>query len=647
MAYLERYNFTFNETIDRRNPTNLNDYEVKILEKDYTGESEEILAVENPVQINYNNSSEKIFEPLNGSEVTLNLIATEEFQLEDLYTEDELRWLVEVYRNNSIIWRGFIIPDGCQESFTFTPYTISVNAVDTLGLLKNLAYVQNSGDFWLGKQSFIQVIYNCLNRVNLPNINIYTCVNLYEDTYPTTDASDPLALTYVNAERFLNEDGVDPMNCDEVLKNVMHLWTAKIVQSEGDWYVYRPSELFFSGTQKFRKYVNGVFDSVVTKNVNQLLGGESEGLLLAPLFHTDTDQLKMIEKPYKNFSMSYTYGENKILEQRLANPNLTGAFQECGVPGSGPCDLTTIPDWTKNGTMYNDIYPSGGVVFYDELPVDLDNYYQNNNTFTLEPNFRIRITINYKNIDPDLISDINFQVIVQDDLTRYDLYADGTFLPETPYVIPRNTEPVATGSFTFESQPWPNQNPGTVTFRILSPSKVGRPVVLTKIEAFVFQDLGDVIGQTHSANQKGNFSFAPETIKVLNGDSALKQYMGAMYRTDQSTLTTLWKRKYATESALAEPSATKKPLLRLAVEEVQRMYARPFVKFDGTIFGYFNPLSRFTINDLEGLFVPLQLSYDLQANKVKTTLARINDTEIEQEYELKPDYGTTTKVLVK
>lgn len=645
MAYSERYNFTFNETIDRRNPTSLNDYEVKILEKDYVGTSEEILAIENPVQINYTNSSDKIFEPLNGSEATLNLIATEEFQLEDLYTEDELRWLVEIYRNNSIIWRGFIIPDGCQESFTFTPYTISVNAVDTLGLLKNLAYVQNSGDFWLGKQSFIEVIYNCLNRVQLPNINIYTCVNLYEDTYPTTDASDPLALTFVNAERFLNEDGIDPMNCDEVLKNVMHLWTAKIIQSEGDWYVYRPSELFFSGTQKFRKYVNGVFDSVVTKNVNQLLGGESEGLLLAPLFHTDTDQLKMIEKPYKNFSMAYNFGGNPNI---LKNPDLAGAF--VGGPGDplGPRDDVSIPDWTKNGTIYNGLYPSGGVIFYKVTGFNELDYFKNNDTLFINEGKLLRLDLNYESI-PDLTTtDMIFGIELFDGVNTWYLQPAQNGIYQWKKDVPlfkwtdiRSNFGVSNAFIV--SAPTPKD--GTITFKIYPPDNTSGDIVYTKFSLKEQDKDGDPIGEIHSANQTGKYSFAPETIKVLNGDSVLKN--GTMYKSDLITPTKEWYRKYAPENSLAISFATRKELLRLAVEEVQRMYARPFVKFDGSIFGYFAPLSRFTINDLEGLFIPLSLTYDLQANKVKATLARINDTEIEQEYELKPDYGTTTKVLVK
>lgn len=221
MSYGLRYFFSFYSDRDTRTVGGLPDeYDVNILDLDYVGEAEQIEAVEFPVSISYAPVSVDKTFPIKASSADLNLIATQSFQLQELYTENERRWLVQVFRNGSKIWQGFIIPDGCQQSFTYTPYTISTNCVDTLGLLKNLSYVQNDGNFWLGKQTFIDVIYNCLNRVQIPDINIYTCVNLYEESYPSTDSDDPLNLTYINAETYLKEDNTNPLDCQEVLEKV-------------------------------------------------------------------------------------------------------------------------------------------------------------------------------------------------------------------------------------------------------------------------------------------------------------------------------------------------------------------------------------------------------------------------------------------
>jgi hypothetical protein len=161
MSYSQKYYFTFYSDRDTRIINGTPDeYSCDISQLDYAGSATEIQAQQNPIQINYQNTSSNKLEAIIGSEATLNLIATEDFELEDLYTENEREFLVEIFRNGTLIWSGFIIPDGCQESFTFAPYVISVNAVDGLGLLKNLSYVQNDGNFYLGKQSFIEVMNN-------------------------------------------------------------------------------------------------------------------------------------------------------------------------------------------------------------------------------------------------------------------------------------------------------------------------------------------------------------------------------------------------------------------------------------------------------------------------------------------------------
>jgi hypothetical protein len=649
MSYNERYNFTFNVTRDIRQPDVFESCEVKILEKDGTEAPETIKAVDAPVLIRYQNTSERLLETIIGSEATFKLIATVDFQLENLWTENETKWLIVIYRNGSVIWRGFIIPDGCEQSFTFTPYEVSVNAVDTLGLLKNLAYVQNDGNFWLGKQTFIEVIYNCLNRIPIPDMNIYTCVNIYEEDYPDGEADDPLNLTFVNAERYLKDDNINPLNCEEVLKAVLGIWTARIIQSEGDWYIYRPNESVLSDTLVFRKYIDGAFNSTVSKNMLQVLGGESEGVILAPLYHTLTDQITMISKPFKNNSIAYVFGTNYNLEEKLDNPTLSGAIRGCTGDPVLPCDDVTISGWTKAGFMEVGTWPGGGLIFYnqgDTSPI-LTDYYQNDNLVAVTNGDRFRMTVNY--INPAFINgtNMNFVISLTDGATTWYLQADNSWAitalePGINYWQLRSD---TSGTFTVNSNIVPSG--GNITIRILAPDGTVEDIVYTNISGFVFQDQGAQIGDVYISTQAADFTFVPETLNVLNGDNTSKQFMGAMYQTDETTLTSNWYRKYASESILAAPFSTYKPLLRIATEEIERIHAIPYIKFDGSIFGYFNPLSIFRINLLVGKFVPIQLQYDLQLNICRATLSRGRNEEIAQDFELEPDYGATTKVLVR
>jgi len=652
MSYNIRYYFTFYSDRDKRTPNTVDIYTCNIYEKDGTLSAEEIEAQESPIIIDYNNSSDNKMQPLRGSECTLNLIATENFQLQDLYTENEQKWLVEIYRNASLIWSGFIIPDGCQESFAFTPYTIQVNAVDGLGLIKNLSYVQNDGNFWLGKQSFLEVIYNCLNRLAYPSIVINTCVNIYPDSYTPSDTLDPLNETFVDAQRFLKDDEINPMNCQEVMDSILKQWTACIIQSEGEWFIYRPNEAALSDTLVFRSYTDNVYTGTVSKNIKQLLGGYSQGAIIAPYFHILTDQLSMIERAYKNVSMSYKYGVKQNPDEELDNADLSGASQGCGGDPIGPCDDVTIPGWTKTGTMYAGLYPTGGVIFYSDggtYPT-LTNYYENDNVFPVTFNVSVqnyvKFVIEYEN--PAYINgtDMNFVISLFDGINTYYLQADLTWvipLPGLSYFQLRS-EAGTTGTATITSSIVPSS--GVITFRILAPSGTVENIVYTSISAKAYLDLGIQVGEIHTATQDGAFSYVPDTIDVFCGDSVSGLYLGAIYESDETTLTTDWKRRGLSESVLSEPFEATKPFLRLAVEELQRMYAGPFVKFEGSIFNYFNPLSLFTIDLVEGRFMPVSLRYDLQANICKAVHTRIANTEIAMDYTLEPDYGETTKVTV-
>jgi hypothetical protein len=834
MSYNQRYYYTFYSDRDTRIVNAIPDeYLCSISQLDYGGSAMEILAQQNPIQINYQNTSSNKLEPIIGSECTLNLIATEDFQLEDLYTENEREFMVQIYRkvtpstfivnweleedlsgvdtnleifvngvqivnqfntssgsfninngdtvliksfsytsssgNNGVnlqitgiptersvvfpfaidttiipttdinvflqsthssseytairsyvfetscasgegssevftknytsvtsqaaaqaladadtgftaegqayanangvcyaspgnfddlIWQGFIIPDGCQESFTFAPYAISVNAVDGLGLLKNLSYVQNDGNFYLGKQTFIEVIQACLVRLDAPSLVLNTCVNIYETSMTQGDSYDPLDQCYVNSERYLKDDQFTPMNCEDVLRSILEEWTAVMIQSDGEWYIYRPTELALSGDLVFRRYLDGyqIYDQpTVTTDLDATLGGESEGIILAPYFHINTDQIKMIDRPYKNASMSYLYGQLQNLEEKLANPYLTGFARGCAGDPALPCDDVTIPGYTKTGTMYLGTSLSGKLIFFSDTGTypTLTNYYQNNNTINVDNGNKIKIVIDYENPDPDFTTDMNFVISLYDGLDTYYLQADGGWantptMPGIEYYQIRSTVGVGgTESIISAVVPVTGLFTKVVTFRILAPSGTVNHIIYTRISGFVLIDFGDQIGEMHTATQTGKFTFVPETINVFNGDSPNELYIGAIYQADQSTLTTLWNRRGISESILAEPYEENKQFLRIAVEEKQRLYAGPFVRFEGSIFGYFNPVTRWSINSIDGYFMNLSLNYDLQQNICKAVLGRVVNAEIALDYTLTPDYGATTRVTVK
>lgn len=801
MAYALRYYTSFYGTADNRTDNAPDSFDLNIYELDGILAAEELEASENPVTITYNNSGDNKLLPFRGSVLEALMLATEQFQLEDLFTENERKWFIitrrtsvndtftvnwsnndlsgtveaflQVYVNNVLvvnsfttesgsfqvnrgdnvsataysvsawptpqsglqlefsgqptlrtttnatpisrnnidivfdttiagystntdpdykairsavfytfdnypavftksylavdqatadadaladtgfdaegeayaasypvglpaIWKGFIIPDGCQEQFIFPPYVVSINAVDGLGLLKGFSFVQNDGTFWLGKMTWIEVIYACLNRLGIPNMDIYTCVNIYEITMTQGDAYDPLALSYVNAERFLQADGVNPMDCQQVLEAILQEWTACIIQSEGHWWIYRPNEAALSGTLTFRHYVAGVYTGFIAKNIDVLLGGYTEGSILAPLYHVDADQLKMIAKPWKNSSISYRYG---FVQSLVTNPQFID------------WDGSNFPDWTKSDIAIDlSEDPLGGAkiggtsgVFPPVLNIFTDPPISGSQDDILT------FTINFYNYRSD---GAQWQFELNDGLgTIWYLLGDGTWSASPAiglFISPYYSE----SSSTVQTEPLPIS--GDITIRLyeatdsrdISPS-TDLYITYRKVDLVPFVDPADPIGEIHVATQTQDFSFVPEIVNVYNGDDTTATHIGAIFRDNQTDLTTLWNRRGIAESLLCEPYAERKPFLRLAVEEGVRLYAQPFVKFEGTIFNYFNPLSRFSINLLTGKFMPDSLVYSLQENKCKAVVTRISNTEIAMLYTLQADFGEITKITIR
>ena len=57
-------------------------------------------------------STDKITEPINGSQIAITLMADVGLTSDDLYTEDERTWLIEIEINNNKYWSGFLLPEG-------------------------------------------------------------------------------------------------------------------------------------------------------------------------------------------------------------------------------------------------------------------------------------------------------------------------------------------------------------------------------------------------------------------------------------------------------------------------------------------------------------------------------------------------------
>jgi len=240
------------------------DYRLDIQQKNYLGFATEIFGA---ISINKGSVS-TILEPIRGTGINLSLEANSVITFDEFGLADELTYKTELTKNGDIVFKGYIKPDGVQQSYVNDEWLVNIESVDGLGLLKDLSFVQSSGLPFTGRISMYEVIKGCLDRTGLL-MPINTSV---EVTYNGYAGNNILKDTYVNSDRFIKAEN-DPviMDCNEVLTSVLNIFSGVITQEGGKWYVYRPNDLLESGITTF---INKDTDEEFNANLSAVLGSQ-------------------------------------------------------------------------------------------------------------------------------------------------------------------------------------------------------------------------------------------------------------------------------------------------------------------------------------------------------------------------------------
>ena len=132
MAYGVKYRLTFSDVLG-------NDKKLEILKDGYTGSVLDIEASNNPVVVTWENDND-FYNPIIGSNCTINLKVTDDTQYDDFYKFNEKEYLVKVFYKDAgntfqLYWQGYIVTDTYRQVVTTTPYDIQIKAFDLLGSL--------------------------------------------------------------------------------------------------------------------------------------------------------------------------------------------------------------------------------------------------------------------------------------------------------------------------------------------------------------------------------------------------------------------------------------------------------------------------------------------------------------------------------
>jgi hypothetical protein len=572
-----------------------------------------------------------------GTGLSIDLEANVNLTFEDLYTENEQDYTVIFYKNNQILFRGFLKPDGVFQSYTRDEWIISLDCVDGLGTLENLSFVKDNGLRYVGKLKVIDIIYNCLKRTGIV-MPINTSINVNYNGFVGNDILDNI---YLLSDRFFKEDSQGTgdgtlMSCEEVLKSVLGIFRANITQENGEWYIYKADEIYNNTNVSFNRYnVNNVY--VGNKNINlaKEIGSQIDNYY--PHFAGGDQKIK-IEGSISAFRLGYKYG---FLNGLLPNGILTRTGTDFNL-------------WTENAPaipfIINDPQIPNGLIIKSQglsdpdllvltstaIAVDLGDKFdfKVNATITggqVTFGFRIKIGGNYLNNNGIWSTDPN------------------TFFTPTIGEVSGNIEDIfveKSASFILSTAPAPISGnliveiyrpffgifiPG-ITYR---PNAIIRSVDITTNSA----ELNGKVGEFHTVQRANRTSsLIKENDTVIIGDETDNFYSGSIFKNNQTETTSLWSRKGAFENY---------PLLRISAETELRLGQKPLKLFSGSLYGYIPYLSIISINNLQGKFMPIKYVYDTKANKTTFDLLELIADEISDiNYTFTIDYGNTVKPTI-
>ena len=620
-----KYTVTFHEAVGASTLT----HTVNIIDPSFAGSA---TSVDGRATLSYTSDSSPL-SPIRSSSLSLTLQASTTQTFSDLYSEDERQIEVEYYRGGTLLFVGWLDPEGWYEDYVNSRWTVTFDCYDGLGYLENLAYVKSDGTYYIGKQTPKEIIANCLARTGLQQ-DIKIAVNVAYVGLSST--SDPFDNCYMNAERFYQDDD-EPMSCLDVLKSTLEVFNACITMRQGEWYVYRPNELYSSSTARFWHYdYAGVNQSPlwVDLNVAESLGSSVDTFAR---HHINENQQISRSKSVRNVRVKYSYGKATSL---LGN-NYYLYYDGSASPNG-------YADWTRNSTS-NEILPSvgGSGITYNCINTASIKQMTSSATITIAAEDRVEFFAKVRqSVYPfTTLNSFNYKVILTGASTYY-LRGDGSWSTTITTPIVKSFVGLVTDDVRVTSAPAPIA--GNVTIEIWTPtgtSGLGTQQILAINLSNANDDIGNKKGEFHTAERSTDVgSKIEDEIEVFNGDNPQDTYVGAIYKTDASTNTSEW-----TRDGLGET----KPLLQIMVEDRLRMFQDTSQIFSGdfvsgSLSTFIDFLSVCTINNVSGVFMPVEYTYDAMAGIVSLKLHELHGGELgDIVYEMTSDYGNTVKPVIK
>lgn len=575
------------------------------------------------------------FQPIVASSLSISLLATTNLTLQDLYSEDEQTYKVYLKRNGQIIFIGFLKPDGINEDYVSDKWMLDVDVFDGLSTLKNIRFTNDNGIPFSGKYTGLSILTTCLKKTGLDlpiNIN---CEVMYETGPGSLSAFETF---YLNTARY-DQNNSDTMDCESVMKSILQLFNASLVQHNGEWYIYRPIDLEIP-TVTFNKFEDNQYKSTFTISPLVDIGSQINNF---PIFHCSANQRRSISPSVQAFRVTYEYGNAKSVYEN----------SELQLSGSG----LDIPGWTTynvDGMVERNIDGHGlrsktYTGSDDPLLISL------NQSIDINKGAVIKLIIRFANEEINSVG-LRFALKVGDKFFNTDgenwqddgvinfiaNYSVDGFYPDGSKICK------GLGEATYEMVV---KSPvdGKLTVSVYRDKYVvGAGFFSVRYIDVIPSDSGNIKGRDYTAQRLKRISTVTKpNVTLYNGDSVSDLFVGTIYKNDADTPTEKWKR---INDPNADTTGTQE-LLYLNAEDNLRIAPRPMTIFEGDVRGFVPFISYIKIDQHEGKkFQPTAYTFNTATGILRLTSREFENAYLQKDIDFRVDqkdnYGNDTKVTI-
>lgn len=314
---------------------NGDDYVCDISNPDYT---DPVINIDGKVVYALNSVEDHSY-PIRSKVLNLTLIATLAEPLEDLLTQPERYWRVELFQNTNKIFFGYLTSENTPNDFTKDTWEIELDALDPLAFLEDLSYVDLAGAKYNGEEQLAKIIANCLKRGFEDQTEAFNILSYeyYDYQTSTTQYTGGRLLkdTTIFQDAFIDEDSGESEGCLDVLKKVLNGLQLTVTQINGDTWLLE--HYLFSRLLVTPPYINS-YD----KDGNDItdlpevpfspLQIKTDSISLAPtdILHAKENQTFYYKRGYDKLVVDNEYVYRTTL---LDNPTFDGGVNGVSMPG--------------------------------------------------------------------------------------------------------------------------------------------------------------------------------------------------------------------------------------------------------------------------------------------------------------------------